>query len=153
MICSMLIMNMPIWITVYLQNKWCLNLESYMLFLIYRLQRVDYGETNDTTCLVLGLPKFVRQISQGNDQELRPQAGFFKGQDSDALIELEITIIHSSCGSVYIYLMCGNSVTIVATDVAAWSNAISLSRSSSQLSNYLIKSPKVFNIKRCVPWR
>ena len=28
MICYMLIMNMPLWITVYLRNKWCLNLES-----------------------------------------------------------------------------------------------------------------------------
>ena len=28
MICYMLIMNMPLLITVYLRNKWCLNLES-----------------------------------------------------------------------------------------------------------------------------
>ena len=28
MICDMLIMNMPLWINVYLWNKWCLNLES-----------------------------------------------------------------------------------------------------------------------------
>ena len=31
MICYMLIMNMPLWITVYLRNKWCLNLESWIL--------------------------------------------------------------------------------------------------------------------------
>ena len=30
MICYMLIINMPLWITVYLQNKWCLNLESWI---------------------------------------------------------------------------------------------------------------------------
>ena len=29
MICYMLIMNMPLWITVYLRNKLCLNLESW----------------------------------------------------------------------------------------------------------------------------
>ena len=34
MICYMLIMNMPLWITVYLRNKWCLNLESW---------HVEYG--------------------------------------------------------------------------------------------------------------
>ena len=28
MICDILIMNMPLWINVYLWNKWCLNLES-----------------------------------------------------------------------------------------------------------------------------
>ena len=31
MICYMLIMIMPLWITVYLRNKWCLNLESWIL--------------------------------------------------------------------------------------------------------------------------
>ena len=30
MICYMLIINMPLWITVYLRNKWCLNLESWI---------------------------------------------------------------------------------------------------------------------------
>ena len=30
MISYMLIMNMPLWITVYLRNKWCLNLESWI---------------------------------------------------------------------------------------------------------------------------
>ena len=31
MICYMLIMIMPLWITVYLRNKWCLNLESWIV--------------------------------------------------------------------------------------------------------------------------
>ena len=28
MICYMLIISMPLWIIVYLRNKWCVNLES-----------------------------------------------------------------------------------------------------------------------------
>ena len=31
MVCYMLIMNMLLWITIYLRNKWCLNLEPWIL--------------------------------------------------------------------------------------------------------------------------
>ena len=39
MICYMLITNMPLWITVYLRNKWCLNLESWK-----QMKQCSFGE-------------------------------------------------------------------------------------------------------------
>ena len=57
-----------------------------MEIVIYRRQRVDYGEQSDTTCLV---PKFACCVAgpsevlyndfQLNVQELRLQGRFFKG--------------------------------------------------------------------------
>ena len=38
MIYCMLIMNMPLWIAVYLRNKWCLNLESWIYHAISRTE-------------------------------------------------------------------------------------------------------------------
>ena len=57
-----------------------------MEIVIYRRQRVDYGEQSGTTCLVTkfaccprGLRNFLYNDFQLNVQELRLQAGFFKG--------------------------------------------------------------------------
>ena len=56
-----------------------------MEILIYRRQRVDYGEQDYTTCLVpqfacyaAGLRKFDPKGSQGNNQELLPSRGSSK---------------------------------------------------------------------------
>ena len=44
MICYILIMNMPLWITVYLRNKWCLNLESWILILYKETAKMAISE-------------------------------------------------------------------------------------------------------------
>ena len=63
-----------------------------MEIVIYRRQKVDYGEQSDTTCLVpnfaccVAVPsEFLYNDFQVNVQELRLQARFFKGLGKNLL--------------------------------------------------------------------
>ena len=53
MICYMLIMNMPLWITVYLRNKRCLNLESWIFWTCAMWYEMIIQYTFDSIAVVI----------------------------------------------------------------------------------------------------
>ena len=65
MICYMLTMNMPLWITVYLRNKWCLN--------IWIFESLDYYmQWSALAVLVWVSPHMIRDFFKHKHMMLRP---------------------------------------------------------------------------------